>query len=1323
MKNRKIGLIACSCLIAMLVFFIIPTFNRSTKLVAKESSSIDDTPRISINSSNAFVVNEKSEFRYSQPSNFKERVSIQFPKEMAYNGFDKKNAKGFAIEFDKETSILTIQNNNKDILDEEEEFYTHNLLFYVTGLKEGEHQLSVQSDDSNVTLEDLFVSVKLPVSGESLATSGQILSARAATTVSTWQEFVDAMGNSSVSDISLLADITAESRPILGTYSRSIVINGNGKELNMGGQTITLGAAPTQSIFRMTDIRLTGSGTSQRVSASAVNSTNWELQLADVDIATSAGTRTIFELERGKITIDGGVNRFNNTLDTASDTRGMFTSELFTVKNNAQVSSSVNNAFFYSARANTQIIIIENSQLNLHAEVGLIFNIQAQGSFLLDGQQTSLKGSGNRVDTGDDGTLIALVGNGSTITLDNGATLDIKATGTPAMILQSLGGVFTVDHGSTMKLTSSGAANARGATLRFRSQGSQTFNISNNSLIEINKVSGGTSTTAGATTPAIRMYGGNNSIKVASGGKMSVYTEGNGSPQDPGSVNGNQGIVYTNGGNNTFELADKQLGDTQSAVVNVDADNGAAIDMRAENGGNLIAGKKSIFVANGKTASANQGIFNTNQSDIKVDNPLYFDFRNERNGGGMVFDIGAGTTSNPSIFTSTESNLSVWKKGANLDGDPTHNWPLFDYSLSGANFSKIVSYTDNTFPTLYGEGGQGASAYARMSGNNAAPIVDELRQSTNADQSAFGHITVPVGDQETGRDAWTDEAYVKLKITTKTGKVSEVVGTTVGMNNNNPGMSIYGESPRAGLFKVDNVPTSIKAFLAKGDRVEVVKAWRGVLDETSKRNIFSQVEDLKAPPVVTQDVTPPGNLLAVTRLSNATKQIEGTIDLFDQRDQEELSEVKLFVKVNGQFLKSDGGDLISETITANSQPSNSTVKKWIINLPRYVELSDENVEVYAKDTTTLTETAGKTDVINPPRTYTAEPDGVYGNLSENSLVYDSYEGYHDAIKDERFDPSRLFNIQDVVPSQPHVIKTVSSDRESEGQPITQIGSVLSYTVEIQNKDSIDSEKVWYNARLTDVIPTGLDFKLSEANVEMAFNGVAVSLPKVIYHDQTRQLEVELGDLAPQDKATITFKTVVNQEAVDTVIENTAWGIGESPQEFPFVPGPVSTEASHIVIKNSGSVKNPGGIVAGKLVLESVPAMINFGQVSILDFQKKVGADKTNIDTPLVITDNRKTRPNWDVTAKIMQEMTNGTDDYPGALKYVYNNREFTLTDEAKTIYVSDSVRDDGIYNISDSWQKSDKADGIKLEIDSSKAPKTTGTYEGIIKWTLRDTIQ
>ena len=170
-----------------------------------------------------------------------------------------------------------------------------------------------------------------------------------------------------------------------------------------------------------------------------------------------------------------------------------------------------------------------------------------------------------------------------------------------------------------------------------------------------------------------------------------------------------------------------------------------------------------------------------------------------------------------------------------------------------------------------------------------------------------------------------------------------------------------------------------------------------------------------------------------------------------------------------------------------------------------------------------------------------------------------------------------------------------------------------------------------------------------------------------------------------------------------------------------VPGPVNPESEHEVVKDKGAVFNPGGTVAGQLILESAPTDVNFGTVNLIDFQKKVSVDNSDMKTPLLVEDTRKVRSPWRITAKVMKEMTNGDDVHTGAFQFRHNGNDITLDDSIKTIYTNEAVTDDYKYNVSDDWGKKATDEGLKLTMDPDKVPKITGNYEGTIKWTLHDT--
>ncbi|MGO2267829.1 MucBP domain-containing protein [Vagococcus salmoninarum] len=147
------------------------------------------------------------------------------------------------------------------------------------------------------------------------------------------------------------------------------------------------------------------------------------------------------------------------------------------------------------------------------------------------------------------------------------------------------------------------------------------------------------------------------------------------------------------------------------------------------------------------------------------------------------------------------------------------------------------------------------------------------------------------------------------------------------------------------------------------------------------------------------------------------------------------------------------------------------------------------------------------------------------------------------------------------------------------------------------------------------------------------------------------------------------------------------------------------------------------IESGQLELISAPLEVNFGQIDVIDFQNKIGTDKTNVSQPLSVVDKRVTPQKWEVVAEVIKDMTNGDHELTGALKYRYKNRDLTLGSNVKIIYENDGSAAGTEVNITDTWGTDSLENGLKLNVPPTEVPKTTGNYEGIIKWTLRETIE
>lgn len=414
------------------------------------------------------------------------------------------------------------------------------------------------------------------------------------------------------------------------------------------------------------------------------------------------------------------------------------------------------------------------------------------------------------------------------------------------------------------------------------------------------------------------------------------------------------------------------------------------------------------------------------------------------------------------------------------------------------------------------------------------------------------------------------------------------------------------------------------------------------------------------------DITPPSPAkLTISEIKTSTKELIG-------KNSEPNASV--YVHVNGQ--RQAGVIKVDEN------------GNWNYQIPNYFKVNDL-ITIYLEDNALKAP-----EDLNPSAPAT---NNILGNINPEKEL-----AYRDAI----FLRATSFTVKDDVAAKPLITKAVTSNTLDSGQnQITQVGSILSYKIIIKNDDLKESQKVLTKSLFEDTLPAGLNFNLSELTATK--NGEEILTSDFVF--QNGKISYEIGELKPQDQIVIEFPTTVTREAVDTVITNTAKINGTTTQET--------------VLVNEASINNPGGTVAGQLILESAPTDVDFGIVKITDFQKKVGVDKSNIGTPLVVEDTRKSRSEWYITAQIEKEMTNADDVQVGALKYVSNQKEITLNANAQTIYTNDGSSNDFKFNISDEWEKGDLADGLKLQIGTDKVPKTTGSYEGIIRWTLRDTIE
>lgn len=142
-------------------------------------------------------------------------------------------------------------------------------------------------------------------------------------------------------------------------------------------------------------------------------------------------------------------------------------------------------------------------------------------------------------------------------------------------------------------------------------------------------------------------------------------------------------------------------------------------------------------------------------------------------------------------------------------------------------------------------------------------------------------------------------------------------------------------------------------------------------------------------------------------------------------------------------------------------------------------------------------------------------------------------------------------------------------------------------------------------------------------------------------------------------------------------------------------------------------------VTGLVYLASAPATINFGAISYDAKVKRV--DDGTYEGDLVVNDTRATKSKWLLGAKLQSQMTNSADKsitLVDSLQYINGDDTIILNDGYQPIYQENDSKETSmkVTNISDTWGKTKESNGIKLVVDPEKAKVLKGTYTGVIEW-------
>lgn len=284
--------------------------------------------------------------------------------------------------------------------------------------------------------------------------------------------------------------------------------------------------------------------------------------------------------------------------------------------------------------------------------------------------------------------------------------------------------------------------------------------------------------------------------------------------------------------------------------------------------------------------------------------------------------------------------------------------------------------------------------------------------------------------------------------------------------------------------------------------------------------------------------------------------------------------------------------------------------------------------------------------------------------------------------------------------------------ESVDQGTARQGETLTYHAELEAAKEVQERPYGYQSA---VFTIDVDPSLEKIEEIELKDSQGKSVGDGTYTAETNKLKVNLTDLTvlTESDLVLTYQATVKMSAkiAENINQKTQTNVAIKFSEL--TSKDIKTESNEVVT----------AIESGQLELVSAPLEVDFGEVKVIDFQQKVGTDKSNVSHPLSVIDKRVTPQKWDIVAEVIKHMTNGDHELTNALKYRYNGKTLTLGSDIKTIYESEGTATGHEVNITDTWGTAAIEDGLKVKVPAEQVPKTTGNYEGTIKWTLRETIE
>lgn len=674
-------------------------------------------------------------------------------------------------------------------------------------------------------------------------------------TVNSWQDFIDAAGDTSVGKIVIGVDLKAANNKV--SFQNDKVVAFNGHSIDMASRYMNTNNY--QINFVDASINSTGSAM-LRSSSNAVI------------IFSGIGSLTGTILDTNNIYTNLNFTNANYVTQNTSSTptirfQGSSGGDL-SIKDSTITDSS--RSFYYSSTSDSisKNINIDNSTIKSTYPSGTSnYFISTYGTYAQTGMILKITNNSNvnvdKTNQGDFNAPIYLFGTNTKIILSTNSKFTVNNPNGAAITESGVGSIFDVsDEGTELNVSRSGTADYNNAVIRFAWTGEMTFDIKNHAKVSINQ--NGTVNTYG-----IRMYGGGNNISVSNGAEFDCIN--NSTSWGPGiGDNDGQGIYYAGGGSsNSFKLSG-----TDSQVL-ISANNGPAISSLSRI--DMTAGDGTSFVARGYYPG-NAIFYSTNILNFNMGVPRYFDFMNTASigtgTGGTLFNC-----SDTSQFSHGNIPLSVWLSTSNVQKSPTKSWKYVNATYSGVNFNKFTTTSSDADFKEFLVNNSGLSKLGRMTANTApAQVKNAPDQPTNADSYVWVPTLMPA-ENNAYRPSYDNEVYAEVQLTYPDGTTKTATGTSV----QNQKYYEYSTSTIDGAIKIPiSSLGSSKKYLEPGTKIKILKLWRNDPDYNSINAIKTDMSNTKYNQYKEQtviDKTPPDPVVIknnVKMISQWSKKLEGT---------------------------------------------------------------------------------------------------------------------------------------------------------------------------------------------------------------------------------------------------------------------------------------------------------------------------------------------------------------------------------------------------------------------------------------------------------------